>query len=384
MNTYNNKKFLEILLLILVFFVLILVISEFVLRVFPVYGTKIRCTKYDELVGVALYPNSTTIYSNREGDFVKRKVNSWGYLDEEREREKKEGVYRIGFFGDSYVEAMQVPLKDTFFRIIQQRLYGHNIECLAFAISGRGVLQSYLDFGRRAEEFDIDLAVYVFCENDLGDNIKDIKREKYFPYALLEKNSLKIDLSFREKSSFRESLFYRFYLYLKTRSLAIATLATRINLLKYHVIKTKLYQEDKAMATEGRNGDLPIAIDPPSVWPDAVRDYAKDLGERIIAKWMVDAQKDSRDFAILYIPREREMRKETEYQDSWKYWLESFCKDKDIVFIDPTDYLIKMEDSDKEVFGDHFTVYGHKAFAEAFSDWFIQNRYKDYTKQRSF
>ena len=75
--------------------------------------------------------------------------------------------------------------------------------------------------------------------------------------------------------------------------------------------------------------------------------------------------------------KEQEMEKPTEDQDSWKPWLEDLCSKNGIVFIDPTPDLLKMKQSGKDVYYDHFTRDGHVAFAESFVDWFIANTYQD-------
>ena len=194
---FISKKNIILILFFLFFsFLLSFIIAEIILRIKPVPGIKIVCSRFDSAVGFILYPHTTMIYSNKKGDFVRKRVNSLGYLDVEHKKEKEKGVYRIGFFGDSYIEAIQVPTEDAFFRIIERGLRIYDVECLAFAYSGRGTLHSYLENKRKADDFDLDLIVYVFCENDFGDNIKEVKRNPYLPYAVLEGGSFKIDYSF--------------------------------------------------------------------------------------------------------------------------------------------------------------------------------------------
>lgn len=369
----EKKKILFVCFAISLSFIFSLGAAELILRIFPIPGIKIACTKFDELIGGTLYPSSTVIYSNRRGDFLRRKVNSWGYLDTEHKKEKGKFTYRIGFFGDSNVEAQQVALQDTFFRIIEKKLEKYNVECLAFALSGRGTLHSYLESARMTDPLDIDLVVYVFCENDIGDNIKEIKRSSYLPYAVLKKDAFEIDYSFREKYSFKNRFYYKLYLYLKNRSLVLGTIATRIKLLAKYGIKIEISEAERMMATKSKPGEIPQSTDLPSSWPDSWREHAKKLASVIILKWRDEITVQSREFTILYIPRESEMEKAIENQDSWKFWLESFCNKNNIVFIDPTENLIKVKLLNKDVFYDHFTKDGHKALAEAFVNWFIKN-----------
>ena len=94
------------------------VICEIFLRVLPIPGLTYFIGKYDDTVGMTFYPQSTMTYSGLDGTYVERDINSWGFPDVEHNQEKAEGIYRIGFFGDSYTEARQVPIDATFFRMV--------------------------------------------------------------------------------------------------------------------------------------------------------------------------------------------------------------------------------------------------------------------------
>mgnify|MGYP001579412848 CR=1 FL=1 len=95
--------------------------------------------------------------------------------------------------------------------------------------------------------------------------------------------------------------------------------------------------------------------------------------ESIILKWKDEAESDFKKFVIFYVPRQGQTELDTKNQDSWKSWLELFCRGKSIVFIDSTQDLIKTEVLGKEVFCDHFTIYGHRAFSASFVKWFKEN-----------
>ena len=381
MNILKKKKIFFVITTTLLTLILLLGIGEFLLRVLPIAGTRIECFEFDPLVGSHFYPHSTVVYCNDKGDFIRRRVNSLGYLDREYNKEKKKGVYRIGFFGDSFTDARQVLLKDTFFKVIERKLKNYNVESLSFGVSGFGTLQSYLNSKRYRDYFDLDLVVYVFCENDLGDNIKEIKRSPSFPFAVLKENGFEIDYSFRDKNSFKKKIYYKFYNYLKMHSLLMATLLDRVRLLINYGMKVKVTEKDMMMAGESDVNKIPDQNDLPSTWPDSWRGYAENLTSAIILRWQSDINAQSREFAILYIPRQGEMEKETRNQDSWKSWLESLCRRNKVTLIDPTSDLLKVQISGKKVFYDHFTKYGHTVFAGAFVTWFVKSspeRIKNY------
>ena len=149
-------------------------LGEMLLRQLPIPGLTYFIGKYDDTVGMLFYPHSKMVYTGPGGQRVEREINSWGFPDVDHQREKPAGVYRIGFFGDSYTEARQVAVDSTFFKVAERDLQGVGVECLAFGITSTGTLHSYLLSDAYAEVFDLDLIVYVFVENDPGDNIKEI------------------------------------------------------------------------------------------------------------------------------------------------------------------------------------------------------------------
>jgi hypothetical protein len=87
-------------------------------------------------------PHSRILRWDRNNELLERKVNSEGYLDSEHAIAKHNNVYRIGFFGDSYVEAIQVSIENTFVRIIEHKLKNYAVETLAFGSTGHGTIHS--------------------------------------------------------------------------------------------------------------------------------------------------------------------------------------------------------------------------------------------------
>lgn len=77
--------------------------------------TQINCKSYVRFVpgkGVTFIPNS--YYRHNKEGFSEGRFNSHGFRDYERTYEKPDGVFRILILGDSYVEALQVALADSF------------------------------------------------------------------------------------------------------------------------------------------------------------------------------------------------------------------------------------------------------------------------------
>src|SRR5262249_43689495 len=90
-----------------------LVLAEIALRLFPIPGILFPNFYYDPVTGGKYYPNSVVTFRGDDGVLIRRDVNSWGFVDKEHRTTAPPGTLRIGFFGDSYVEALQVPLEKT-------------------------------------------------------------------------------------------------------------------------------------------------------------------------------------------------------------------------------------------------------------------------------
>jgi hypothetical protein len=340
---------------------------------------------YDDLIGTGHYPNSTVTYRDDRGTAVKRKINRWGYLDADHERDKPRGVYRIGFFGDSYTEARQVPLDSIFSRIVERELGGDSIETLAFGIMGIGTVHEYLLSTRETARFDVDMVVYVFFENDPVDNLREGTRsEPGLAFAsLLGDSSIDVNTSFRQHGGGRRTWYYRAYDWAMARSLLLSTVRLRLGHLVRHGVKLRVTDDDRAMVSKESevpwrplaNGVLVPAGQggPPSTWLAPSLDYAAEVCEKLILQWRDEVTSQSRVFAILYMPRYREWVKPTPEQDTWKGWLERVAAEHGIELIDPYPELLEATTRGERVLWNHLTPSGHQAVAKAFVRWFRAN-----------
>lgn len=367
----NELKFSNI--IILSFSILLSVIlSEMLLRVVPIPGIEMRCaSEFDPDTNLYRYaPNTLILKWNVNNELIKRSVNSEGFVDREHTIEKPSGIYRIGFFGDSYVEAIQMPLENTFFRIVEQKLKPFNVETLAFGVNGHGMLHSYLKSKKYADYFNLDMVVYVFCENDLGDQIKEIKGAKTLPYAEAVNGTLIVDntsVALHYENSHWKKLKNLFY----NNSVLFQTIYKRVLLLKEHGLQILTNKNEMTMSTKtDSRTSVPHMGDLPSSWPEPYKSKAKQLGELVITQWVNETKQHKRKFAILYVPRQTEWHKKTEDQDSWKPWLEHVCRKLNIDFIDPSESFRKVSQTGLQIYQDHFTKIGHRAFADSFVNWF--------------
>lgn len=139
-------------------------------------------------LGMIFAPNQYTTRSNGYDYHVKQKSNKFGFLDRDHDLEKPEGVYRILFLGDSYIEAVQVAIKDKVHSILERKLnekrMPKKVECIALGFSGFGTANQLLYYENLGKKFNPDLVVVLFIANDFMNNSPILHgiNEGWYPY----------------------------------------------------------------------------------------------------------------------------------------------------------------------------------------------------------
>jgi hypothetical protein len=181
-------------------------LTEFALRVidysFPTFYSP------DEHRGYALTPNIAGWYRKEGESFVR--VSGDGLRDVEHSKEKPAGTLRIAVIGDSYAEALQVPLENAFWKIAETRLQDcgalgeRRVEMINFGVSGYGTAQELITLQRRVWAYAPDVVLLaVTTNNDVSDNSRELKKTGEIPYFVLRGDRLELDDSFRENMAFR-------------------------------------------------------------------------------------------------------------------------------------------------------------------------------------
>lgn len=107
--------------------------------------------------------------------------NSLGFHDVEHAFQKPRGTFRIIFIGDSFTEAVQVPLEKSFHKLIEEELnkrMGFPVEAISLGRSGAGTQKSLEILSETGLRFQPDLVLMQFLSNDLIDNSPPLKREE--------------------------------------------------------------------------------------------------------------------------------------------------------------------------------------------------------------
>lgn len=156
----------------------------------------------DMITGTAHRPGAQG-WNHNEGNAYIR-INRAGFRDGEHALEKPPGTLRIAILGDSIVEALQVPLEQTFGRLLEQNLSlcfkSRRVEVLNFGVSGYGTAQELLTLRHKVWPYQPDVVLLVFfAGNDVRNNHRALNGDPLVPYFFYHENRLALDASFRER-----------------------------------------------------------------------------------------------------------------------------------------------------------------------------------------
>lgn len=298
--------------------------------------------------------------------FTRRVPNSDGFLDVEHPLKTPNDVVRIGFFGDSFVEAAQVQLEEVFFRRLEEQL-GAGYEALGFGISGWGTynaMQAWRVFGRR---YDVDQVVYLFVENDLGDQLMAVANPSgglIFSRPLVEPsaNPSGYEVQWPEAPT-KESLSRRFGKFLQHHSLLAHVVRTRLTAIARGGVSIGVRKEDVEMS--GRAGKVPKSRDLVSSWPTEYADAAREVGAAVLRDWAQQVAAEGKEFWVLYVPRgNTQLQGEIAQKDIWLPWLRRTCSELEINLLDPTDSLRQCLEDGSAAYADHWSPAGHQVIAD--------------------
>ncbi len=109
--------------------------------------------------------------------------NSQGWRDVEHQVKKPKGTFRILVIGDSFMEAKEVQLEQSFARQLdyQAKAAGYDVEVISMGVGGYGTLQEYLVFEEFGKQYAPDLVLLAFFMNDLGNNSSELSSSRARP-----------------------------------------------------------------------------------------------------------------------------------------------------------------------------------------------------------
>jgi hypothetical protein len=208
MKKNKGKKALRKKLLLVLFGLLLgLFMSEAFLRVigysFPIFYTT------DYYRGFALRPGMAGHYQ-REGESDVR-INSDGLRDREHTKAKPGDTVRIAVLGDSFSEAMHVPMEQAFWSLLERQLQecnvfpGKHVEVINFGVSGYGTAQELMTLRQKVWDYSPDIVMLAFTTfNDVYDNSRALSKTEEVPYFVYRNGELVYDASFRDSRQYRQ------------------------------------------------------------------------------------------------------------------------------------------------------------------------------------
>jgi hypothetical protein len=130
----------------------------------------------DPLLGTRLIPQMEGWWTQEDLEYrVPVRISGAGFRDVEHSMAKPANVFRILVLGDSFVEAMQVPLEHTLAREIERRVNRSRAavrcEVISMGVSGYGTASELLLYRTRGRAYDPDLVLLAFYPgNDVRNN----------------------------------------------------------------------------------------------------------------------------------------------------------------------------------------------------------------------
>lgn len=186
-----------------------LIIIEIVLTILDYPPARI--VKYDACCGVALSPNTEGLFKGESEQYIV--INSHGLRDIEHTYNKPSNTYRIAILGDSFSEARQVSIEQTFWKYIESELTkcesfsDKNIEVINFGVSGYGTDQEYETLRYKVWKYDPDMVITAFFTgNDIRNNVMELEGDINKPYYIFQSSNNKhmmLDDSFKERKIFK-------------------------------------------------------------------------------------------------------------------------------------------------------------------------------------
>ena len=249
----------------------------------------------DPILGWRHRPSVSGWYTTEGRAFVR--INSKGWRDRERVEAKPKDVFRIGILGDSYAEALQVPLEATFWSLLEENLSAcgalepRRVEVLNFGVSSYGTAQELLALRHHVWDYEPDLVVLAFLpRNDVQNNSRDLQGDDARPYFVVQDGSLVLDDSFRESEAYQRGV--------STRSRMLRWLTDRVRLARQlRAVQFRLQAARLIAARSGRPrvSGGPVFAEPRTTeWVEAWR-----VTERIIMTMHREVLDRGRDFYLV-------------------------------------------------------------------------------------
>ncbi|MBF0380121.1 MAG: SGNH/GDSL hydrolase family protein [Magnetococcales bacterium] len=212
----TNALFTSILVIASIF--ICLVVAELGLRLvdFSFYWPQSRSP--DPITGWSAKPGTKGWQRIEGAGYVE--INSDGWRDVDHSIKPKKGSYRIAVIGDSFTEAVQIDLDDSYWRLLEKLLpqcvpaiAKKDFEIIGFGVSGYSTAQELLVLENRVWKYQPDLIVLgFFTGNDLLENSRVLGGDAMRPVFDIKNGVLHKNMDFLTSPEYlaKSSMFGRF------------------------------------------------------------------------------------------------------------------------------------------------------------------------------
>ena len=159
----------------------------------------------DQGRGWVLRPGASGVVSVETRQYVR--ISSHGFRDRERSYEKPANTVRIAVLGNSWTEALQVPLEKTYCSVLERKLTergcfgGSRVEVLNFGVAGYSTAQELLTLRQEVWNYQPDIVIVAFYPaRDIANNLRELNNAsnpEQSPYFVYRGARLELDDSFR-------------------------------------------------------------------------------------------------------------------------------------------------------------------------------------------
>ncbi|MGP0127755.1 MAG: SGNH/GDSL hydrolase family protein [cyanobacterium endosymbiont of Rhopalodia musculus] len=163
----------------------------------------------DEYRGHALIPGVSGWWIQEGNGWVK--VNKDGLRDKYYTKEKPKDTFRIAILGDSFAEAIQVNLEETFWSFIEQELRNcpsinnQTVEAINFGVGDYGTAQELMTLKHQVKHYSPDMVILaIFTGNDIVNNSKILSYDDRFsPFLIEQEGKFVMDFSFKKTKTYQ-------------------------------------------------------------------------------------------------------------------------------------------------------------------------------------
>ena len=265
----------------------------------------------DPTLGARLVPGASGWWTQEEREFlVPVEVNSLGLHDHEHPYEKPAGVTRVLVLGDSFTEAIHVPLDSGFPMVLERNLNqgngGQRYEVINAGVSGYGTASATLFFEQEGWRYQPDVVLLAFYPgNDIRNNsptLEDAFRPVYADDGELERVQ-PTKIASAERGWLGRSAAYRFLRQLVlVRQPAIGRALVRIGWMK-----------PEALRAPAQTDGIPVGFGMYQVPPDEVWLDAWQRTERLLDRLRSSVETRGARFAVALVTAREQV-----YPDTWQ------------------------------------------------------------------